>query len=353
MAEKLRLGLVGCGIVMEKKHMPVLRQVDAFDVCAVADPDADRREMARAQFGIENRYGSLEEMLAGAELDAIAVLTPVQQHFPVARAALRAGKAVLVEKPLTLDLDEAAELEVLARQSKMPIMVGFHMRFHAQVQRAQRMIASGELGRIWCIRSTWTNDARTRETSSWRDQRSTGGGAIIELGVHVFDLWRYLLEGDIVDIEARSRSPRWPDETAMVTARMSHGVLATAVLSEVTQHNITIEIHAEKGQLTMACLRYDGFTWEPVSTAPGGGRNTLARLGKVVSDLPRGIANFPGGDYLASYRDEWRHFADCIRDGTPVASPISAGTAATRAALAAVASIESAPEARGTAPGGT
>ncbi len=342
MAEKIRLGLVGCGIVMEKKHMVVLPQVDAFDVRAVADPDASRRAMARERFGIERGYPSIEEMLAREDLDAVAVLTPVTEHFTPARRAIEAGKAVLIEKPLTLDLAEAAALESLAGSSSVPVMVGFHMRFHAQVERARRMIRDGALGRILAIRTTWTNDARTRETSAWRDDRASGGGALIELGVHVFDLWRHLLGSEILEVVAHSQSPRWPDETATVTARMSDGAVATAVLSEVTQHNITIEIHAERGQLTMACLRYDGFVWEPRSTAPGGGRNTLARMRNLIAELPRGIAHFPGGDYLASYRDEWRHFAACIRDHIPVASPVAAGTAATRAALAAVASTQAA-----------
>jgi predicted dehydrogenase len=338
----LNVGLIGCGLVMEMKHMQVLPGLSGLRVLAAADVDRARLDRVANSFGIARRYDSAEALLADDEVDVVGVCTPPAQHAEIVVAAIAAGKHVLVEKPLALDV-EACDRMITAASSApaLRVMVGFHMRFHHQTRRARAMVRAGELGPIELIRGIWTNPIRlARDLPPWRDRRESGGGSLVELGVHQFDQWRFLSGSEVSEVYAITRSEEWPDASVTLSARLDDGVLVSQVISEVTGHDIEYEIYGRDARLHLACLRFDGLERFGAETAPGSMGTRLRMLARGLKELPRGVANRHGGDYLASYRDEWVHLAGCVRTGANVDSTLDDGREAVRIALASIESAQ-------------
>ena len=102
--------------------------------------------------------------------------------------------------------------------------------------------------------------ASAHETpSEWQKRRSSGGGALFDQAIHLFDLWRFLLDTEVEEVFATSRSGPWDDETATVTARLTNGALASATCSERTGENNEVEIYGRRGRLQVSCYRFDGL----------------------------------------------------------------------------------------------
>ena len=160
---------------------------------------------------------------------------------------------------------------------------------------------------------------------------------LFELGVHHFDLWRFLLQSEVEEIFAITRSEQADDESATVTARMANGVLVTSIFSERTTDNGEVEIYGQAGRLQVSCYRFDGLEYFSPSNLPGDVRTRLRKIGHTLKELPQGALRMrQGGDFIASYRAEWRHFIDCIQQDTPTESTLEDGRRALQVALAAV-----------------
>lgn len=333
MVENLRLGIVGCGRVAEARHLPALRATRGAEVVALSDPDAARLERAAALAPRARRFADYREMLRAADLDAVAVCTPPRLHAAVALAALDAGKHLFVEKPLALTVDECDEMARRARASGRVAVVGFNMRWHAHVREARRRVARGELGRVKLARTVLTSGVRFgREFPAWRARREEGGGAVFELGVHHFDLLRYVLGS-----EAREVFADWTeDETATVAARMSDGAQVLAAFCEGTVESHELEIFGERGRVRVSCYRADGFESFGAGDYDGSPRVRLRGLARATRALPRMLAAArTGGEYVATYAAEWRHFVAAVRGEARPEPTLEDGRRALEIALAA------------------
>jgi myo-inositol 2-dehydrogenase/D-chiro-inositol 1-dehydrogenase len=336
---RLGLALAGCGEVTGAKHLRALVHVPEVNVLVLVDPDREKRERLGDRFRIPHRVADIDAALAVDGVQAVGVATPPTTHLSVALAAMKAGKHVWIDKPLTLSSDEATRIADAASQTRAIVMTGFHMRFHRLVRQARALIAGGALGRIESIRSTWNSPRADLGLPEWRWHRETGGGALVEIGVHHYDLWRYLLGVEVEEVSAIAANGTRDDENAVVTARLSNGVLATAMLSERTSHQIEIEIAGSLGRLRVDCLRFEGLEQLPVTMPPGSVRARLDRLAHFAGSLPAGIRSIArGGEYLDSYRVAWSHFAQAALGQPMEICPVQDGLRATRIVEAVVAS---------------
>lgn len=340
-SERLRIALIGCGRAAQRLHLPALRAIGDVEVVAVADIDGQAAERVAACFGIPNHYTTAEPILNDPKIDAVAVCVPARFHALSGCTVLEAGKHLLVEKPLALDLAACDRLIERAACSPLRTAVGFNLRCHRLIRDARRLIESDALGPIEAIVSRWTSAIRYREAvPPWRSHREEGGGALFEIAVHHFDLWRYLMGQEIAEVFAVSTAGALPDESVAVTVRLAGGTIATGLFSERTGDSNEIEICGHNGRLCISLFRYDGFEFIPTG-APLGVGARVKRLAATLGSLPKGLAIMrQGGDFLISYRHQWRVFIDAIRNGTPVPSTLSDGRAAVQAALAAIESIE-------------
>ncbi len=334
--EPVRLGLVGCGEVTLDKHLPALRRVASIQVVALADRDAAAARRAASRFGIPRCYQSVEQLVNHPGIEAIGVCVPPGEHVGVALTAVAAGLPTLVEKPLALSLDDAETLVAAARESTSPTLMGFHMRWHRLVRQARALIRQGLVGNVESIHSVWNSPRDDVGLPAWRTRRQHGGGALVELAVHHFDLWRFVLGVEVEEVFAGSRAGVRDDEAAVVTARLSDGTLASASFSERSSHQITIEICGDAGRLRVDCLRFDGLEHYSLASLPGSARVRIGQLAHTLRELPRGLATSRyGADYLESYRRQWVHFAAVIRRGIPVGCSLDDGLEALRVVMAA------------------
>lgn len=337
------VGIIGCGRVCETRHLPALAGLSRARVVAVADSDSERRERVGDRFRIPARYADYRDLLERPEVGVVAVCLPATLHCEAALAVLEAGKHLLIEKPLALSLEDCDRILAQSERSRVKAMVGFSMRWHRHVRRAKELLESGVLGTDLILQTTFTSGFRFQDdVPAWRKRRDQGGGVIFEMGVHHFDLWRFLLGRSVEEVFAVTRSNDWDDEAATVTARLAGGALAVSAFSESTAAINDLEICGSKGRLRVSCYQFDGFEYASSSEEPGGlGR----RLGRAKGFLKELLAASPvlrqGGDWAACYRAEWRHFLRSIERDTPVGCTLEDGRSAVAVALAAIESAAS------------
>ena len=236
-SRKIRLGLAGLGTA-GRAFLPSIRKHTGFELVAVADPS----EEARAEFVDERTrgYASLDDMLAHPELDAVFIGTPTNLHPAHVAAATAAGKHVLVEKPMALNITQATAMIDAAAASGVTLMVGHSHSYDMPIRQMRALIASGELGRVQMV-NTWNYTDwvyRPRRPDELEDAQ--GGGVTFRQGSHQFDIIRYLCGGLAKSVRAKTFN--W-DPARSVTGAHSvwitfeDGAVATAIYNGYGKFN--------------------------------------------------------------------------------------------------------------------
>jgi predicted dehydrogenase len=294
------------------------------------------KELARRFAGLEC-YSGLESMLGHSGLDAVAVCTPPEWHAELATKVLEAEKHLFVEKPLALSLEACDRVIERAARSTRVAVVGFNLRQHRLLREARTLVRSGTLGRVELVRSSLTTDIRhTRRQPDWRDPRRPSGSVFFELGSHHFDLWRWLLDIEVEEVFARTNDSGSDSPTAVVTAQLTGGVLASAQFAERSYPGNEIEILGEAGRLRVSLYDFDGLELLPLASRPGSPKTRMTRIRRALASLPAGLRGMRvGGDYVATFAEEWRRFAASVREDAPRAATLGDGRAAVAISLAA------------------
>ena len=333
MAKVVRLGIVGCGSVTERHHLPALKRVRTIEVVALADENRVRLDRLGAKFPA--RYPTCRELIDDDNVDAVAVCVPPQLHAEVALAALEKGKHLFVEKPLALSLADCDRLIAAGeRQSSRKVMVGFNLRWHRLVREARAIISRDELGPIRLVRTVFTTGKQPAETgSSWRNSPESGGGVLFDLGVHHFDLVRFLLATEVEDVRG---FPGHADNTATVMLSMRNGTKIACAFAQGTGETQVFEVYGERGWLRVSCYRSDGLEKFRVNEQPGAVTARLRATTSTLRNLPRTLyQSRRGGEFATSYVEEWNHFAEAILADRPVEADLLAGRRALEIVLAA------------------
>src|SRR5262249_1583175 len=240
-----------------------------------ADVDEYRRRRVGETFDIAQTFRDVDAMLCNASksIDVVAICTPAPFHADAAIAALRAGKHVLIEKPLALTLDDADRIKDAARTAAphAKAAVGFNLRYHRLVEQARRMISNGLIGEIELIRTVWSCGIRqSLSVPPWRNRRASGGGVLIEIAIHHVDLIRYLTGAEIEGVFAESLHGEGDDEWGALSLKLRSGTIASCSFTERSADANELEVFGTKGRLAFSLYRFDSS----ILTAPGkhGGR---------------------------------------------------------------------------------
>lgn len=190
--KKLGVGIVGLGI--GSVHLQGYLQCPEARVVALCDVDEERARKVAAEHDIPHVYTSYEDMMKEAEVEAVSVCTPNFLHAPITLAALAAGKHVLCEKPLALKPEEAEAMVDAAKQSGKVFMVAFNNRFRDDVKALKQYIEDGKMGEIYYAKTGWLRRKGAPGMGGWFTTKAkSGGGALIDIGVHVLDLALWLM----------------------------------------------------------------------------------------------------------------------------------------------------------------
>ncbi len=194
--EKVRVGIIGAGMIAHRSHAEAFQQVPRAKVVAVADVDEERARAFAAKYEIPRVFTRYEDLLATGGVDAVSVALPVFLHAPVTIAALEAGKHVLCEKPMARSSSEAQAMVDAARKSGRKLAVYWRIRFGAKAIKAKQMIDAGDLGTVYFTRTIglrWRGrpgfDARMTRFGKWFGSKEhAGGGALMDIGGYNLDL---------------------------------------------------------------------------------------------------------------------------------------------------------------------
>jgi predicted dehydrogenase len=319
----LGVAIVGCGLIGRKRvaALPQARLV----VCADVDPDRARR-LAETVPGAD-AAPSWQRAVERADVDAVIVATTNDALVPVARAALAAGKHVLVEKPAGRSVREVEELQQAAQGTGRLVRVGFNHRYHPALRRARQIVDEGALGPLMFVRARYGHGGRLGYEGEWRARPEiSGGGELIDQGVHVIDLARWFL-GDFSSIEGVAATFFWKmpvDDNAFLTLRTRGGAVAFLHVSCTEWKNMfSLEIYGRDGKLAL-----DGL-----GGSYGVERLVWYRMRPEMGPPDTTSWEFPGSD--ESWATEFEEFVDDIRLGREPA----AGLGAARAALAVVEAV--------------
>ena len=189
---RLRVGVIGVGI--GTLHLQGYARNPDVDIVAIADLDDERVRHAAAEYAVTTTYRHYEELLADSRIEAVSICLPNFLHAPVAIAALRAGKHVLVEKPLARNSAEGRAMLAAAEASGKVMMINFNRRFREDVLWLKRRIAAGGLGQIYYAKAFWMRRSGIPRLGSWFvSKEQAGGGPLVDLGIHVLDMALFML----------------------------------------------------------------------------------------------------------------------------------------------------------------
>jgi len=191
MAKKVRVGVIGAGAI-GPAHMKGYQAGTDVEITAVCDVDRGRAQAAAAQFGIPNVYRDHRKMLAADVVDAVSVCTPNNTHMGITIDALQAGKHVLCEKPIAMNAREARRMVDAAKSAKRILMTAQSMRYSGSAQFLKRLVEKGRFGDIYYAKAAIFR--RTGIPRGWfQDKKQSGGGPIVDLGVHMLDIMWWLM----------------------------------------------------------------------------------------------------------------------------------------------------------------
>jgi predicted dehydrogenase len=189
--EKLRIGIIGTGGI-SNAHIDAYQAIpDMVEVVAGCDLDGDKVRACAEKNGFSGIYTDYYEMLAKEHLDCVSVCTWNAAHKDAAIAALKSGANVLCEKPMAINAREAMEMESSAEEAGKLLQIGFVRRFGSDAEAVRRLADTGVLGDIYYAKAHYLR--RDGGPRGWfTDKAYSGGGPLIDLGVHLIDLVRYL-----------------------------------------------------------------------------------------------------------------------------------------------------------------
>ncbi|HPS35344.1 MAG TPA: Gfo/Idh/MocA family oxidoreductase [Oscillospiraceae bacterium] len=189
--KKLKIGIIGTGGIAGN-HIESYLKNPNVELYAFCDINEERVKARGEKYGVTRLYTDKDEMLKLKELDAVSVTTWNSQHAPCTIAALNAGKHVICEKPMAMNAVEAQAMADAAKKNNKLLMIGFVRRFGNDCDILKDFVDSGYFGDIYYAKATYLR--RNGNPGGWfADKSRSGGGPLIDLGVHVIDLARYLM----------------------------------------------------------------------------------------------------------------------------------------------------------------
>jgi len=191
--KKWKVGIIGAGGIARGAHMPGWKNLKNTEVIAVADSRKEACEFFKKEFGVKHTFGDYNKMLEMEELDILDVCTPNRIQCPAAVASLNAGKNVLCEKPLAVTPEEVQQMIDASRKAKKKLMTAQHQRFAPESQIVKKMCENGDMGDIYYARAQALRRRGIPAADTFIKKELSGGGPMIDIGVHILDLTYWLM----------------------------------------------------------------------------------------------------------------------------------------------------------------
>lgn len=191
------VAVIGCGRIANMAHLPTLSRIDNVRIKYACDNIISKAEKAKADFPkIENVIDDYNIALHDSEVDAVYILTPNYSHYTIAMEALKAGKHVFCEKPITINYKLSCEMAEEAKKQNKILNIGVCNRFNRSVEKLEQLNREGKFGNIYHVYCSFRNFRSVPGLGgAFTTKSESGGGVLIDWGIHFFDLILYILGG--------------------------------------------------------------------------------------------------------------------------------------------------------------
>ena len=310
---EIKIGVVGLG-VGKAFHLKSFKAIPGVKIQAICDQNLALLNEVETEYSVPQSFTDFDKFLDAADIDAVALAVPNFLHKPMTLAALDKGWHVLCEKPMALNAAEALEMRAKVRHSGRKFMIHFNQRFRAEHQYFKQIIDSGKLGDIYYASTGWRRMRGIPKFGGWFGQKKmSGGGPLIDLGVHMLDLTRWLIGSPkavtvsastfshLGEDMARAQSKEFDvEDLAAALIRFDNG---TSLMLEVNwalnfeeREKVYLELSGKKGGLSNVTFDYKDTT------------TCIFREehGAMVKTLPL--------KYPAAFENAQAHFVRCIRE---------------------------------------
>jgi D-xylose 1-dehydrogenase (NADP+, D-xylono-1,5-lactone-forming) len=305
MKKRVRWGVLGCGQIAVDKMLPAMQAAQNVELVAVADPLAERRNLA----GVDG-YASYQELLADPRIEAVYIALPTGLHLEAVLAAASAGKAILCEKPLGQSVSEVTQMMAAAEHHKVKLMTAYMSRFGDVFQQACHALHDGAIGEVTFVYANFSYLALgpypLGAPGGWRWTDPVGGGPLLDIGVYLAFGLRELLNQSIYTVNAKTVNTVAPPEAAVADTNVAWFVTDEGIpgvfAATFSHQECCLMIYGTRGRLVLR----DCFAQKPTGTLEltVDGKTTVT---EAAPDLP----------HFDNYRREVEHFSEAILTGSP------------------------------------
>lgn len=309
MTERLRLGIVGAGAIVQVGHLPALRKIKEIEVVGICDNDMVKARALADRFDIPDVYPDLAELVELGGLDALLVCTPNHLHESHVLSGLSGGLHVLSERPLALTPSGIQKITRAQQKRDRVVMTGANHRYRPDVQTIRSFIQSGELGDLESIRAWWFLSRAGRGSLGWRQRREqAGGGAMFDLGHALIDMTLWLAGFPTVErvsaVFPEKGKGVEPSGTAMLALKGGSAIHLDASWRFVGPgERFGLSLRSSRGSARIAPLA----VWR--------------EFHGVAQDVSTGGATSRETPFLLGVRAQWAHFVAAVR-GEATAPPL-------------------------------
>lgn len=257
MERKVNYAILGCGAI-SKTHIKALAQVEKAVLYAVCDKEKERAEEAAGETGARV-YTDLDRMLADENVDAVIILTASGMHGDMGMRAAKAGKHVIVEKPIDISVEKAKQLISVCDENHVSLSCIFQHRYDADTKALAEAVREGRLGTLnaGCCHTKWYRGQEYYDEVAWRGTKQyDGGGALMNQGIHQLDLFQYIM-GEVEEVFAycatRAHERIDVEDLCMASLKFKNGALGIMEASTVANPGFytRIDINGSKGSVIL------------------------------------------------------------------------------------------------------
>jgi scyllo-inositol 2-dehydrogenase (NAD+) len=257
----IRLGLIGAGRMGKVYANTLAFSVPEVNLVAVAEPNGQALAEVQERFHIPDGFQDYRQLLERQDIEAVVIATPTGTHADVVRAAAAAGKQIFCEKPLSQDLAECDKAIQAVKSAGVKLQMGFMRRFDPAYRNAKARIDAGEIGKPVMFKSIGRDPKRTSLEFA---RRENSGGLIVDMGVHDFDLGRWLMGSEVDRVFSEGACLAFPElaevgdiDNAVVNLRFVNGAIGNIDVSRnaVYGYDIRTEVLGTEGSLWIGNLQ--------------------------------------------------------------------------------------------------
>ncbi len=295
--KKIKIGIIGAGKIAERLHLPSYKETKKAEVIAICDVIRNKAERLAKMFNIPNIYTDYKQMIKEGGIDAVSICTPNYLHCEMTVFAANNKKHVLVEKPMALSIKEMKKMINVCKKNNVILMVEQTQRFDPAHEVFRDLVQSGVLGKIIAVRGKLGHSGPEfwSDESPWFfDKKKSGGGATMDVGIHILDLIRFITGKDIDSVSSImsnlvKKKLKLEDNVASVI-KFKDGTMGIFETSWTTSpYEVTVQVYGEKGKAIVSQANYDPQRIRAWKVDPKNPYNTVEEIKVKIPKKSRHI----------------------------------------------------------------